>query len=79
MRMVSLACSTLLTIALTSFGGLAHAQTAKPNILFIASDGDTAISAPMARRGAGFADAQYRSVGHDGVTFFSFYAQPRTS
>jgi arylsulfatase len=68
----------MLTIALTTFGGLAHAQTAKPNILFIASD-DTGygdLGPYGGGEGRGMPTPNIDRLANDGMTFFSFYAQP---
>jgi arylsulfatase len=75
--------NTLLIIALTTFGigGLAHAQTPqtdKPNILFIVSD-DTGwgdLGPYGGGEGRGMPTPNIDRLASDGMTFFSFYAQP---
>ena len=68
MKMAGLACSVL-TIALMTFGGLAHAQTAKPNILFIASDNtDTTILGPYGGgEGRGMPTPNIDRLASDGI------------
>lgn len=65
--------------ALMTLSGLSHgAQTAKPNILFIVSD-DTGYGdlGPYGGGvGRGMPTPSIDELAAEGVTFFSFYAQP---
>jgi arylsulfatase A-like enzyme len=61
-----------------TFAGVAHAQTAKPNILFIVSD-DTGygdLGPYGGGEGRGMPTPNIDRLASDGMTFFSFYAQP---
>jgi arylsulfatase len=69
---------TVLIAALATFGGVAQAQTAKPNILFIVSD-DTGwgdLGPYGGGEGRGMPTPNIDQLANDGMTFFSFYAQP---
>jgi len=77
MKTASLLC-TILTSACMTFAGVAHAQTAKPNILFIVSD-DTGygdLGPYGGGEGRGMPTPNIDRLASDGMTFFSFYAQP---
>ena len=61
-----------------AFGGLANAQEKKPNILFIVSD-DTGygdLGPYGGGEGRGMPTPNIDRLAADGMTFFSFYAQP---
>jgi arylsulfatase A-like enzyme len=70
--------STLLITALASSVCVAQAQTAKPNILLIVSD-DTGwgdLGPYGGGEGRGMPTPNIDRLASDGMTFFSFYAQP---
>jgi arylsulfatase A-like enzyme len=77
MKTASLLC-TILTSACMTFAGVAHAQTAKPNILFIVSDdkGYGDLGPYGGGEGRGMPTPNIDRLASDGTTFFSFYAQP---
>jgi len=77
MKIGVLPCTILIT-ALMTFCGVAHAQTSKPNILFIASD-DTGygdLGPYGGGEGRGMPTPNIDRLATEGMTFFSFYAQP---
>jgi arylsulfatase A-like enzyme len=64
--------------ALMLLPGVAHAQSSKPNILFIVSD-DTGygdLGPYGGGEGRGMPTPSIDRLANDGMTFFSFYAQP---
>jgi arylsulfatase A-like enzyme len=66
--------STVLLTALIGFGGIAQAQTAKPNILLIVSD-DTGwgdLGPYGGGEGRGMPTPNIDRLASDGMTFFSF-------
>ena len=69
---------TILVLGLTTVCGVAQAQTSKPNILFIVSD-DTGygdLGPYGGGEGRGMPTPNIDKMAADGMTFFSFYAQP---
>lgn len=77
MKPPSLSC-TVLIMALVTLASVAHAQATKPNILFIVSD-DTGwgdLGPYGGGEGRGMPTPNIDRLASDGMTFFSFYAQP---
>ena len=68
----------ILSCVFLALGGAAHAQTDKPNILLIVSD-DTGLGdlGPYGGgEGRGMPTPNFDKLAAEGMTFFSFYAQP---
>lgn len=77
MKTQNLSC-TVLIMALVTLASVAQAQTTKPNILFIVSD-DTGwgdLGPYGGGEGRGMPTPNIDRLAGDGMTFFSFYAQP---
>jgi arylsulfatase A-like enzyme len=77
MKLVNL-LSPIVILGLMTMAGEAHAQATKPNILFIASD-DTGwgdLGPYGGGEGRGMPTPNIDRLARDGMTFFSFYAQP---